>query len=460
VSRDGVRAVVVTESVTESGPKTAVSIGLVTATSSGALSITGLRPIQAEPGVRDVAWVDHRRVVLLPAGRAPVVTDVLGFDSAPLPPFPPVAAESITAAAGAGQPAYVEVDGGRLLVRICADGRPRARAATRPTRADGPHRAVPRGARPQLVVEHRAGVRCTATLGAVPSSAAPSAPDDRRRFAGARRAPVADRRTATTAAAATGARAVIRALVDLVLPVACVACTAPGGALCAACAGELPAAARRAAPDPLPPGLPVPFAAGPYDGVLRLALLAHKEQGVAALGGPLGRALAGSVEAVLEAFPRPGLRLTRGELAAGHPGRATEGARRGVALVPVPSSLAARRARGHDPLRRLAAVAAAQLRRDGRDAAVVAALRPTRRVADQAGLSAAERAANRSRSLVLRRRPPPGLAVVVVDDVVTTGATLLEAVRALRAGGVEVTGTAVVAATRRHRPLPGKVTSD
>ncbi|MES9535697.1 phosphoribosyltransferase family protein, partial [Actinomadura sp. NPDC000600] len=73
------------------------------------------------------------------------------------------------------------------------------------------------------------------------------------------------------------------------------------------------------------------------------------------------------------------------------------------------------------------------------------------RVADQAGLSAKERAAN-LKGAVEVRADVAGRRLVLVDDVVTTGASLAEAARALRAAGGEVTAAAAIAATPRHRP--------
>ncbi|WP_354670887.1 phosphoribosyltransferase family protein [Actinomadura sp. DC4] len=84
-----------------------------------------------------------------------------------------------------------------------------------------------------------------------------------------------------------------------------------------------------------------------------------------------------------------------------------------------------------------------------RIASCVPALRHRRRVADQSGLTATARMANLTGAMeaCLDLR---GVCVILVDDVITTGATLAEAARALRAAGAEVPAAAVIAATERH----------
>jgi predicted amidophosphoribosyltransferase len=218
---------------------------------------------------------------------------------------------------------------------------------------------------------------------------------------------------------------VLSDLLDLVLVRACDGCGCPGPALCSACRALLRGApVGQVRPDPCPPGLPPVAAFGAYDGVLRGLLLAHKERGRTGLAAPLGAALAAAVRC-LDAGP--------------------------AVLVPVPSAPAAVRTRGHDHAWRLARAAARRLA-DGSSAARV--LVPARRVADQAGLSHAARAANLDGALTARAGQ--SLRVVVVDDVVTTGATLVEAARALGAAGHVVLGAAVVGATERRRRSLGR----
>lgn len=242
-------------------------------------------------------------------------------------------------------------------------------------------------------------------------------------------------------------RALLAALGDLVLPASCAGCAVGYGLLCPPCAQALAGPAEVRWPSPSPSGLPPPYAVADYAGAARAALLAHKEDGRRALAAPLGAALAAAVRTA------SGL----------EPGRERPAGTGALLLVPVPSTRAACRRRGHDPVRRMALAAAAVLRRTGTPATVLPTLRQARSVGDQAGLSARERAANLTGALAV---PPAysrllaGRAVIVVDDVVTTGATLAEAARALRGAGADVRAAAVVAATRRRagsRRLAGAV---
>lgn len=240
---------------------------------------------------------------------------------------------------------------------------------------------------------------------------------------------------------------------DLLLGSVCAACGRPGRVLCPACRSALPSSGAAAWPTPTPPGLATPFAAAAYDGPLRALINAHKERRAFALARPLGHVLAAVVADLLrEALP--------GSLAgsAGGP----------VRLVPVPSRQATVRSRGHDPLLRVTRHAAAGLRGQGRPAAVGRLLRPVRAVRDQAGLDAADRAANLAGSLrAVRRSGARSHPVVVVDDVLTTGSTAREAQRALEHAGFVVVGVATVAATRRrsgpdrgHGSLPLSLPAD
>ncbi|MGW1812580.1 ComF family protein [Streptomyces sp. NPDC002125] len=207
-----------------------------------------------------------------------------------------------------------------------------------------------------------------------------------------------------------------REFVGLVLPVACGGCGRPRALLCEECAEDLARAPRRVRPAPEPAGLPVVHAAAPYENAVRAVLLAHKERGALGLAGALGRALAGAVRA-----------------GAGQVGGADP-----LLLVPVPSARRATAARGHDPARRIAVAATAELRRGGTRARVLPVLRQRRAVADQAGLGARERQANLAGALVVAeggRRLLGGGRVVLVDDLLTTGSSLAEAARAVRAAG-------------------------
>ena len=161
--------------------------------------------------------------------------------------------------------------------------------------------------------------------------------------------------------------------------------------------------------------------------MLRLAIVAWKEEGRTSLLRPLAHLLAASVAEVVGDTPGP------------------------VVLVPVPTSRRSRLARGADVVDQLARVAAGLLRDAGVDVTVRQGLRVARRTVDQSGLGARDRARNLAGAFALRSSFALGdRHLVVVDDIVTTGATLGEAVRALRVAGHRPIGAATMAHRRRQ----------
>jgi predicted amidophosphoribosyltransferase len=340
----------------------------------------------------------------------------------------------------------------------------------------------------------------------------------------------------------------LTAALDLLLPQPCAGCGAPDRLICPACRDQLAGPARLCLPSPVPAGLPPPYAVAPYAGPVRRLIVAHKEHGLAGLAEPLGAALARAVLTAADPWPS-------------------------VLLVPVPSSQASVRRRGHDPTWRIAQKAVRQAATmavrqtppptpelpgpgfttgsmpgfatdsgpgratdsgPGRAAdsepghatdsvprlalgtasgsttdsvpgsatdsirgsatgtasgsaigsgpwsgidrapwsgtgpgaapepdrlraipqiSCVRALTHCRRVQDQAGLTATARAANLDGAL-RAGMDLRGHRVIVVDDVLTTGATLTEAARALRAAGADVLACAVIAATQRRTDDP------
>ena len=199
--------------------------------------------------------------------------------------------------------------------------------------------------------------------------------------------------------------------------------------------GNLPAVSSqgcfRTRPEPCPDGFPITVTTAPYDAIMRRLISAHKERGALGLtpflSGRLGAAV-GTIAAAAEAGSRP------------------------IVLVPVPSARSAVRRRGFDATWAMAGGAARRLRRD-RDVRARRLLAQQRPVQDQAGLGAAERAANLRGGFRATKSAPNAALVILVDDVVTTGASLTEAARALRVAGVPILAAATVAATERRRTV-------
>jgi predicted amidophosphoribosyltransferase len=246
-------------------------------------------------------------------------------------------------------------------------------------------------------------------------------------------------------------------LLALAVPVDCVCCGAEDLALCGSCERQVrmltrrPFRAEAQAPALMDMDgsvlLPV-VAAGAYRGELAQTLLAFKGHGQGQLADVLAKSLGRAL-------------------------RAAVGDADGLVLVPVPTSGSAYRRRGFSPVHllldrlgrptlavagcpRTAAVVDA-LRKTGpltrmRAAGRTAILTRTSAARGQKGLGRGARAQRVRGSMRAKGglRPPDLRArhCVLVDDVLTTGATLAEAARAVRAAGGVVVGAVVLAATR------------
>lgn len=205
-------------------------------------------------------------------------------------------------------------------------------------------------------------------------------------------------------------RALGREVVALLFAAVCAGCATPGTLLCDRCRDALTPAPRTLR---TPGGLTV-RAALAYEGPAAVCIRALKDRGETMLARPLGAALS----VVLASAQEPS-----------------------SWVVPVPTSRASFRRRGYRVPELLVRSTGAEAQR------VLAVARGTR---DQRGMGAADRAGN-VRGALRARRAVAGARVVLVDDVVTTGATLDEAARALRAAGFDVISAVALAATPRGR---------
>ena len=233
-------------------------------------------------------------------------------------------------------------------------------------------------------------------------------------------------------------------LAALALPATCASCGAADHAVCRECRDEVSAAVwaggpRHVEPRPRPPGLPQVWATAPYGGALGRLVTAYKDDDRRDVRTELAPLLTAAVDAALAGAEATLRTLARGDGP--------------VLLVPAPTSRAARRRRGDAPLLALARSAVSGYA----DTEVVCAdaLRLRRRVADQAGLTARQRQANLDHAIEVRPRwaaTVVGAPCLLVDDVLTTGATLVEAARALRrAGASDVVAATICATARRSR---------
>ena len=202
-------------------------------------------------------------------------------------------------------------------------------------------------------------------------------------------------------------------LLDFIFPSKCAVCDALGPNICEDCRQVL---------TPFPHGFqrgPVFGRAATYHspGVSEL-LVSFKERGQSALVSDLGELIAPLVTE-LAAFSES------------------------VYLVPAPSRSENFARRGFTP----SVVLARAISNRASNARVLNALVLAKNVRDQVGLSSLQRHANLAGSMSLNQKVA-GKSCFVVDDICTTGATLIEAWRALSVAGANVLGALVVSESK------------
>ena len=204
--------------------------------------------------------------------------------------------------------------------------------------------------------------------------------------------------------------------VDLVLPTTCVYCRKLGAQICVSCKPEW--MHERATPLELQLPDLSGVALTAFDGSAAALITAIKDHGQTSLLAPIGDAM-GRVAAERYA-----------DLSS-------------VALLPVPSSRASVRRRGVN----LGAMLAARVSRQS-GLPVSRGLKLVRDTADQRSLGAEQRFANLHASM--RYEPKAERGLVIIDDVTTTGATILEAFRAVVEAGGQVLGFVTFAHTKKE----------
>ena len=220
-------------------------------------------------------------------------------------------------------------------------------------------------------------------------------------------------------------------LLDLLIPPACAACGLPGAAACERCLAGLeplepPLCEGCGAPVPVPVAR-CPACCGRLAGARQaVAYAAGAPALVAALKDGRRRSLAGVLaDRIAAAVPPPPL---------------------GAVLVPVP--LGPRRF-GERGFNQSLLIARELSRRWARP--VAEPLARVREEPAQRGSAADARARQAARAFAACGADPAPAHAVLVDDVHTTGATLADCARALRAGGARTVGAACFARALRGR---------
>ena len=121
-----------------------------------------------------------------------------------------------------------------------------------------------------------------------------------------------------------------------------------------------------------------------------------------------------------------------------------------IELITIPSQHVANRRWGRDHIEDLAKVVISKLEAMGITALYLPLLIPSKKIQDQSKLNSQQRKANIYQAFLVRKSEISIKGVVLIDDLVTTGASILEGIRALHEAKITINAVVTACAVGRN----------
>lgn len=121
-----------------------------------------------------------------------------------------------------------------------------------------------------------------------------------------------------------------------------------------------------------------------------------------------------------------------------------------IVLTPIPSQDSANRRRGRDHIEDLTKVVISKLQTKDVFAVYLPLLIPAKKIQDQSKLNSQQRKANMYQAFLTRQSEISIGGVILIDDLVTTGASILEGIRALNEAKITINAVVTACAVGRN----------
>lgn len=121
-----------------------------------------------------------------------------------------------------------------------------------------------------------------------------------------------------------------------------------------------------------------------------------------------------------------------------------------IVLIPIPSQYSANRRRGRDHIEDLTKVVISKLQTKDVFAVYLPLLIPAKKIHDQSKLNSQQRKANMYQAFLTRQSEISTGGVILIDDLVTTGASILEGIRALNEAKITINAVVTACAVGRN----------